>query len=89
MSENLSQDQKVAATDHIRWRIRFSSAKEMGFVAAGSIHGRIESGEVWARKWESREAAVAYVMRYIDARIVSSMDQLSQNEPTCFIEAIS
>jgi hypothetical protein len=77
------------ATPHpSRWRIRFSSAKQMGFVASGSIHDRIESEEAWARRWDSREAAVAHVMRYIDATIVSSADQLSTTSPTCFIEEL-
>jgi len=71
-----------------RWRIRFSSAKQMGFVAAGSIPDRIEGDEAWARRWDSREAAVAHVMRFIDAQIVSSPDQLSINAPTCYIEEL-
>jgi len=78
----------MAAPHPPRWRIRFSSAKQMGFVASGSIPNRIESEEAWARRWESREAAVAHVLRYIDASIVSSPDQLSINGPTCYIEEL-
>ena len=78
----------MAAPHPPRFRIRYSSAKQLGFVAAGSIHDRIESDESWARKWDSREAAVAHVLRYIDALIVSSPDQLSTNGPTCFIEEL-
>ena len=78
----------MAAPHPPRFRIRFSSAKQMGFVAAGSIPDRIESEEVWARRWDSREAAVAHVIRYIDASIVSSPGQLSTTEPTCFIEEL-
>lgn len=69
-----------------RWRIRFSSKDEMGFVAGGSIPSRIEAASSWCRKWDSREAAAAFVIRFIDAKIVSSFDQMSTVEPTCFIE---
>lgn len=71
-----------------RWRIRFSSKSEAGFLAGGSFSTRVESSEAWARKFGSREVAVAWVIRYLDARIVSSADQLSTTEPTCFIEEI-
>jgi hypothetical protein len=70
----------------LRWRIRYSSKDEMGFVAGGIVPSRIEAMSAWARRWDSREAAVAFVLRFIDARIVSSIDQLSTTEPTCFVE---
>ena len=34
----------------------------------------------------SREAAVAWVLRYLDARIVDTAAELSAAEPTCFVE---
>jgi len=72
----------------VSWRIRFSSKNEVGFVANGLIRDRIESSAAWAKKFETREAGVAWVLRYVDAKIVSSVDQLSTTEPTCFIEEI-
>lgn len=74
------------STSHLRWRIRYSSKDEAGFVAGGFVPSRIEAMSAWARKWDSREAAAAFVIRFIDAKIVSSADQLSVTEPTCFIE---
>ena len=71
-----------------RWRIRFSSKNEVGFVAAGSTPGRVESSDAWAKRFDSREAAVAYVIRYIDATIVGSMGELSADGPTCYIEEL-
>ena len=72
-----------------KWRIRFSSANQVGFVAGGLIPDRIEADAVWAKKFDSREAGVAWVLRYVDATIVSSADQLSTTSPTCFIEEIA
>jgi hypothetical protein len=63
----------------------------MGFVAMsrGSTVLRVESSLGWATKWGTREEAVAYALRWIDAKIVDSMAELSAAEPTIFIEAVA
>jgi hypothetical protein len=67
------------------WSIHFSSAVKLtagGFDPGGLtlwVSERKMSG------FASREAAVAWILRYLDARIVPSSAELSSVEPTCCI----
>ena len=38
--------------------------------------------------WTTREAAVAWALRYIDARIVDSAEDLTAGAPTVYIEQV-
>jgi len=71
--------------------IRYSSPTRQGFVKR--LHGLANevflsehagSGEMF----DTREAAVAWVLHYLDARIVKNASDLSTLEPTCFIQEI-
>ena len=72
--------------------IRYSGPTQQGFVKR--LHGldnrmylseRAGTGEAF----DTREAAVAWVLHYLDAKIVRHASELSTLEPTCFIHEIT
>jgi hypothetical protein len=75
------------------WNIRLSGPKPVGFKdqpveCLGLSMGQHANGTKGIWGFSSREAAVAWVLRYLDARIVDTAADLSFVEPTCFIELV-
>ncbi len=70
------------------WRIRYSSAKSMGWWDDNSAPTGFTSMVGHADHFDSREQAVAFVLAHLDARIVDTAAELSTTEPTCWIEEV-
>jgi hypothetical protein len=74
------------------WYIHYSGPTASGFVTKKPTeypHVPVLADSVGVdQKFPSREAAIAWVMRYVDARIVSQLSELSTMEATCVIEQL-
>lgn len=69
------------------WFISYCSPTKQGYVKR--LHGvHISDHPGSDEKFDTREAAAAWVLHYIDARIVDKASDLSTLEPTCFIHEI-
>ena len=73
------------------WFISYSSRERQGYVKR--LHGldnRVYLNEHpgSGEQFDTREAAAAWVLHYLDARIVDKASDLSTLEPTCFIHEI-
>lgn len=70
------------------WNIRLTGPKPVGFKDQPVECLGLSMGVRGIWGFSSREAAVAWVLRYLDARIVYTAADLSFVEPTCFIELV-
>lgn len=78
------------------WVLHFSDAppKLSGYIARGflpdvmhDITTTVDKRE--AHKFASREQAAAWVLAYLDAKIVDSIEDLSLLEPSVYIERLA
>lgn len=74
------------------WYIHYSSPTASGFVTKTPTDYPhfpvLADGVGQDQKFTSREAAVAWVLRYVDARIVSKLSEMTSMEAFCVIEQL-
>ncbi len=69
------------------WRIRFSSRHSLGFISL-CAEKTLVSDEHQAALWPTREAAVAWYLRYGNGLIVDDPAQLSISKSTAYLEEV-
>jgi hypothetical protein len=81
-----------AVVTDMAWYIRYSGPTSSGFVTKEPTaypHQPVLADSVGCdQKFPTREAAVAWVLRYVDARIVTNVSDMSAMEATCVIEEL-